>query len=267
MSLDHSNTVLLVTGGTRGIGLATALAYARYGAKAILTYRWGTADEAQIRQAFRDVGGPEPWLVEADVANKEETDSLAARIAERYGKVDVFVSNASMALLVKSLDDYSERGLYQRFRASAWPTFEYLLALRKHTTRFPRHAIIMSSDGPDRYTNAYDFVAASKAVLETLMRYVQFRVREEPVNINVIRSRAIRTESFDSTFGGEFYGFLRRFVDDEWFMTCNEVAEAALALGSGFFDAVRGQVITVDRGATFSDGISHLYSEREKRGL
>lgn len=267
MSLDHSNSVVLVTGGTRGIGLATALAFARHGARTILTYRWGTAEDEQVIQAFRDVGGPDPWIVEADVASKEATHDLAARIAERYGNIDVFVSNASMALLIKSLDDYSERGLYQSFKASAWPTFEYLLALRKHTTRFPRHVVIMSSDGPDRYTNAYDFVAASKAVLETLMKYVQFRVKDEPVNINVLRSRAVRTESFDSTFGGEFYGFLRRLVDDEWFMTSEEVANAALALCSGFFDGVRGQVITIDRGATFGDGISHLYTERERRGL
>ena len=40
--------------------------------------------------------------------------------------------------------------------------------------------------------------------------------RDEAVNINVIRSRAVRTESFDSTFGSEFYGFLRRLVDDDW---------------------------------------------------
>ncbi len=266
-AIDHRDTVLLVTGGTRGIGLATALAFARHGAQAILTYRWGSADEEQVAKAFRDVGAPEPWIVEADVANKEVTDDLVRRIGERFGKVDVFVSNASLSLLVKDLDDYAERGFFQSLRASAWPTFEYLQAFRRHLPRLPRHVIVMSSDGPDRFTNAYDFVAASKSVLETLVRYWQFRLREEPVNINVIRSRAVRTESFDSTFGGEFYDFLRRFVDDAWFMTSEEIADAALALASGFFDAVRGQVITVDRGSTFGDGVSFLYAERQRRNL
>lgn len=264
---DHSGTILLVTGGTRGIGLATALAFARYGAQAILTYRWGTANEDDVKRAFGDVGGKEPWIVEADVADRESTHELVRGIRDRYGRVDVFVSNASLSLLVREIDDYSERGFFQSLRASAWPTFEHLLAFRQHLPKLPRHVLIMSSDGPDRFTNAYDFVAASKSVLETLMRYWQFRVRDQAVNINVIRSRAIRTESFDSTFGGEFYEFLRRFVDDEWFMTKEELADAALALASGFFDGVRGQVITVDRGSTFGDGISHLYAERERRGL
>lgn len=266
-TLDHAKTVVLVTGGTRGIGLATALAYARHGARTILTHRWGTASEEAVVGAFRDVGAPLPWIVEADVANKEATDALVREIGERYGALDVFVSNASLALLVNDLDDYTERGLFQSLRASAWPTFEYLLAARRHLTRLPRHVIVMSSDGPDRFTNAYDFVAASKSVLETLARYWQFRLKDESVNINVLRSRAVRTESFDSTFGPEFHGFLRRLVDDDWFMTPEELANAALALGSGFFDGVRGQVINVDRGSTFYDGISHLYEERRERGL
>lgn len=265
MKPDHRKTVLLVTGGTRGIGLATALAFARQGAQAILTHRWGTADEAELRRQFAEVGAPEPLVVQADVANKEDTDALIRQIKERFGRVDVFVSNASLSLLVKDLDDYTERGFFQSLRASAWPTFEHLQAMRRHLPALPRHVIIMSSDGPDRFTNAYDFVAASKSVLETLMKYWQFRLRDQPVNLNVLRSRAVRTESFDSTFGGEFYGFLRRFVDDEWFITPEEIANAALAMASGFFDAVRGQVITIDRGSTFGDGISYLYAAQEKR--
>ncbi len=266
-TIDHERSVVLVTGGTRGIGLATALAFARHGAQTILTYRWGSAEEDEVLAPFREIGAKAPLIVEADVANKEATHELVRRIGEQFGKVDVFISNASLSLLIKDLDDHQERGFFQSLRASAWPTFEYLQAFRKHLERLPRHVIVMSSDGPDRFTNAYDFVAASKSVLETLVKYWQFRLRDEPVNINVIRSRAVRTESFDSTFGGEFYGFLRKFVDDAWFMTKEEIADAALALASGYFDAVRGQIITVDRGSTFGDGISYLYAERERRGL
>lgn len=262
MTLDHRETVLLVTGGTRGIGLATALAYARYGARAILTHRWGSADEDEVRRAFREVGGPEPWIVEADVSDRERTWELMRQIAERFGRLDVFVSNAAIAQRVESLDDYRERGLFQSLRYSSWPTFEHLLAARAALPRLPRRVVVMSSDGADRYTPAYDFVAATKAVTETLARYVQLHLADEDVAINVLRSRGVRTASFSAVFGGfgaEFLEFLESSGVGDPYPTVYEVAEAALALGSGLFDGVRGQVVTVDRGSAFSDGVSLLY--------
>jgi enoyl-[acyl-carrier-protein] reductase (NADH) len=83
------------------------------------------------------------------------------------------------------------------------------------------------------------------------------------VRVNVIRSRAVKTDAFTDTFGAEFYGFLRNLTGDEWFVTPEEVGDAAFALCSGMFDAMTGQVVMVDRGNTFADGISWLYAERQ----
>jgi NAD(P)-dependent dehydrogenase (short-subunit alcohol dehydrogenase family) len=258
---------VLVTGGTRGIGLATALAFAGHGARTVLTHAWGSADEDEVRARFRAAGGPEPLIVQADVARSDDTAALMSCLRTHVGRVDAFVSNASVALVVNGLEDYLERGFLKSLRASAWPTFEYLKAMREALGVYPRYVVVMSSDGPDRFTPGYDFVAASKAVAETLARYLAYRLRDEGVRINVLRSRAIRTESFDGTFGGGFYGFLGQFVPPGWFMTPEEVAQAAFALCSGLFDGVSGQTIMVDRGNTFADGISYLYQRREALGL
>ena len=127
--------------------------------------------------------------------------------------------------------------------------------------------LLLPSDGPDRFTPGYDFVAAGKAAMEAMVKYTAYRLRDEGVRINVLRSRAIRTASFDGTFGDEFYGFLRSFVDDGWFMTPEEVGAAALALCMGPFDGMTGQVLMADRGNTFCDGISYVYERREALGL
>lgn len=259
--------VALITGGTRGIGLATAEIFAQHGAQTVLTYKWGTADEGAVKARIRDAGGPEPLVLQADVSIEEDTTALLGAIRERFGRVDAFISNASTALVVKGLEDYTERGFLKSLRNGAWPTFGYLTAMKETLGSFPRYVVIMSSDGPDRFTPAYDFVAASKAVAETLTRYLAYRLRDEGVRINVLRSRAIRTESFDDTFGGDFYRFLREFVPEKWFMTPEEVGRAAFALCSGLFDGVSGQVIMVDRGNTFADGISYIYERREVLGI
>lgn len=263
----YRGRVVLVTGGTRGIGLATALVFAAHGAQAVLTHAWGSADEDEVRARFREAGGPEPLILQADVSRAEDTRTLMAAVRERAGRVDAFISNASVALVVAGLEDYRERGFMKTLRASAWPTFEYLTALRETLGAYPRYVVVMSSDGPDRFTPGYDFVAASKAVAETLTRYLAYRLRDEGVRINVLRSRAIRTQAFDGTFGAEFYHFLREVVPEGWFIEPEEVARAAFALCSGLFDGVSGQTVMVDRGNTFADGISYIYERREALGV
>jgi NAD(P)-dependent dehydrogenase (short-subunit alcohol dehydrogenase family) len=261
------NRVVLITGGTRGIGLATAEVFARHGAQTVLTYKWGSADEEEVSAHVRRTGAPDPLFVQADIAVAADTQSLLATVRERFGRIDAFISNASVSLLVNGLEDYTERGFLKSLQHAAWPTFAYLNKMKEVMGVYPRHVVIMSSDGPDRFTPGYDFAAASKAAAETLMRYLAYRLRDEGVRINVLRSRAIRTESFDATFGNEFYQFLRQFVPEPWFMAPEEVARAAFALCSGLFDGVSGQVIMVDRGTTFFDGISHIYERREVLGL
>jgi NAD(P)-dependent dehydrogenase (short-subunit alcohol dehydrogenase family) len=259
--------VVLITGGTGGIGLATARAFASEGAQTVLTYAWGSADEAEVTRTIVAAGGPAPFIVQGDVTRPDDTTAVLEAVRDRFGTVDVLIGNAAVALVVNDVEAYTERGFLKSLRGSAWPTFDYLTAIRRILGAYPKYVVAMSSDGPDRFTPGYDFVAASKAAMEALVRYTAYRLRGDGVRINVLRSRGIRTASFEETFGNEFYGFLGQFVDDDWFVTPDDVGRAALALCSGFFDGMTGQVITADRGNTFSDGISYLYERRESLGL
>ncbi len=251
--------VVLVTGGTKGIGLATALSFARHGAQAVITHRWGSADEDEVREQFVRAEGPPPLIVEADILSSPDTTQLFTTIRETYGRLDAFISNASTAVTVQSLEDLTERAFLRSMRATAWPTVEYTLAAKKILGAYPKYVVVMSSDGPDRFTPMYDFVACGKAAVESLARYLAYRLRAECVCVNVVRSRAIKTDAFTSTFGAPFHGFLRQFVAEEWFMRPEEVGDAAFALCSGMFDAMTGQVLMVDRGNTFADGISLVF--------
>lgn len=267
MIASYRGKAVIVTGGTAGIGLATALAFAKHGAACVLTYRFGTADEDAIRERFAALGAPEPLIVQADAARDADTDALLATVKERHGHVEALIANASNALVVRSFEDYDRRALLQSIEASAWPMVEYTRKIKRVFGRYPRYVVGMSSTGPDSFSAGYDFVATSKSVMETLCRYMNYRLFDEDIRINVLRSRSVKTDAFASTFGAEFAEFAKRYTRESHFLPAEEVGEAALALCSGLMDGVSGQVVTVDRGTTFFDNLMRLYEEREELGL
>ncbi|MBX3273077.1 MAG: SDR family oxidoreductase [Sandaracinaceae bacterium] len=267
MRRDYEDKAVLITGGTMGIGLATGLSFGKRGARVILTHRWGSADEDEVRARFRAVGAHEPSIVTADVGHEPDTDALLAEIRRSHDHIEAFISNVSMALVVKGLDDYDLRGLEKSIELSTWPMVAYTRKIREAFGRYPRYVIGLSSGGPDHFYENYDFVAASKSVMETLCRYMSYRLFDEDVRVNVVRSRLVRTESLRATFGQEFEQFAERFNMKRQFIECDEVAEAIYGLCSGTMDAVSGQVLMVDKGTTFFDTLMRLYEERSSLDL
>jgi len=260
---DLRGKAVLITGGTMGIGLATGLAFGREGARCILTHKWGTADEGEVGARFAEIGAPEPLIIQADVANAEDTAALLAAIHEEHDAVEAFISNVSFGLVVKDFEEYEKRSLFTSIEYSTWPMVEYTRRIKAVFGRYPRYVIGLSSGGPDAFYKNYDFVAASKAVMETLCRYLNYRLFDEDVRINVVRSRLVRTESLRATFGRDFEEFAERFNMERQFISCEEVANAILALCSGLLDGVSGQTIMVDRGTSFFDNLMRIYNERE----
>jgi enoyl-[acyl-carrier-protein] reductase (NADH) len=103
--------------------------------------------------------------------------------------------------------------------------------------------------------------------METLCRYMNYRLFEEDVRINIVRSRLVRTESLRATMGPAMEPFAERLNMKRQFISCEEVANAILALCSGLMDGVSGQVLMVDRGTTFFDNLMRLYNEKDELTL
>ena len=93
-AVDLTGRLVLVTGATRGIGRAVAIAAARAGAELIITGRTvGALEEAD--DDIRAAGG-HATIVEMDMKDTPAIPRLAAAIAERWGRLDGFVANAAM---------------------------------------------------------------------------------------------------------------------------------------------------------------------------
>ncbi len=264
--LDFTGKTVLITGGTRGIGLETGLSFAKRGALCVLTYRWGDHNESDIYRLFEEHNAIKPILAQADVASEQDTNELLEGLkAHQISKIDIFISNVSAAMVINCFEDYTLKGLKQSISYSTWPMVAYTQAIHKVFGTYPKYILGVSSTGPDDYSIGYDYVAASKTVMEVFVKYMNYRLREFDVCINAVRSRAIKTKSLEATFGKELEAFAKQFVPDSYWIQPEELAEAMVALCSGYCDIITGQTINVDKGTSFFDNLMEIYTREQKR--
>ncbi len=270
VKIDLGGKTALVTGGTRGIGLASALALGEAGVQLILTYKWGGADMEEVAAQFTGRGAPKPLFFQADASLEPDTERLMEEIAAAgVAGIDIFLSNVSFALKTQSLEDYKKRSLFKTLEYSTWPLIDYTRRIKTRFGRYPKHIIGISSDGPDHFYKGYDFVAASKALLEFVSRYMATHLLAEGSRVNVLRFGTVNTESFRAIFGEEFFAFLEgQGAPKDAILTPETCGKAVLALCSGLLDAVNGQIISVDYGLPFKDNsmMRYLSQERERSG-
>ena len=264
---DLTNQAVIITGGTDGIGRACGLLFARHGAHVYLTHRWGSADEAELQAEFKAAGARAPVIIEADASLDEDTDALMAAVKQDHDSLFAILSNVSFAHVSKQHEDLDKKSFLRSLGYSAWPFVSYLQAAHAAFGRYPRYAIGMSSRGPEYFLPGYDFVAASKTVMETFCRYLTADLLSEDIRINVVRANPVETRSLEATFGPDFGPFCKQYYGEGFFVTSEEVAAAALGLCSGLMDGVKGQVLLLDRGFGFADNVVRLFSQREQRGL
>lgn len=252
--LDLSGKSALITGGTKGIGLAIALKFGEAGARTYLTYKWGSEDYAPLFSAFKKKKARQPVLVEADVSLGEDTVKLLTGIRKKEKEIDFFISNAGVAQRTMGLNEYKKRSLFKTIEYSTWPLIEYTRKIKEIFGSYPKHIVGISSSGPDNFFQGYDFVAASKAMLEVFAKYLSAHLFREGSRVNVVRFGPVDTESFNRIFRKDFFKYIKdRGVPEEMIMTPEDCGDAVVAVCSGLLDALNGQIITVDKGMNFHD--------------
>ena len=248
---------VLITGGTLGLGKAIGLEFASLGATTYLTHRWGSADEDELRAEFTARGATKPHIIESDVSDPDATRELMKQIKGEAGHLDVIVSNVAFAKVVTDVSDLKKSALDLSLSYSVWPLVELIQAAHGVFGSYPRYVVAISSSGGEVCYEGYDLVGVSKAMLETLCRYLAVRLKRYGVRVNALRPGLMDTASTRATFGDEVIDSIQKQMA-ELFLAPESAAKACVALCSGLLDSVTGQVITVDEGWSLVSPITYI---------
>jgi 3-oxoacyl-[acyl-carrier protein] reductase len=243
---DLKDRVALVTGGSRGIGRAVALALAREGAAVAINYRERDNDANAVADAIGKSGG-RAKAFGADVSLTAAVQGMVHEVEKSLGPIDILINNAGMAA-ARGLDDITEedfdRAIAINLKSVFLCTQAILQGMRARCWgRIVNISSIGAGIGAGTVSVAY---GASKAGVEGLTRAYALRLATSGVTVNAIAPGLVDTDMGKPLIEA---GVPTRIPAGRA-GTGDEIAQAVIFLvGNGY---VTGQTIAVNGGSLFS---------------
>jgi NAD(P)-dependent dehydrogenase (short-subunit alcohol dehydrogenase family) len=241
-----SGKVVLVTGGTSGIGKTTAIEFARAGAKVVLTGR-REKEGAQVVAEIKKLGG-EAAFVRADVAKDADVKRMVDFTIEKFGRLDIAFNNAGVEWK-GPLDQATEAEYRRVFDVNVWGVLNSM-----------RHEIpVMLKSGGGAIVNTSSVAGhvglgqvsvyiASKHAVEGLTKSVALEFAKQNIRINAIAPGVIATEMWDRFAGDELRDQVTSIIPVARIGASEEIAAAVLYLCSDNAKFTTGTSLVVDGG-------------------
>lgn len=244
--------VVLVTGGSRGIGAEVAIGAARRGDDVVLSY---AANEAAAEAVVAQVRalGRKALAVRADAASEAASLALFARIDREMGRLDVLVNNAGVLDRGQPFADYSVQRMQRIFETNVLGAFVAAReAVRRLSTRSGGRGgvIINVSSAAARLGAAGEYIdyAASKGAIDTLTLGLAREVADQGIRVNAVRPGLITTDIHASGGRPGRVAELAHSVPMQRGGTAREVADTILWLMSDEASYVTGAILDVSGG-------------------
>jgi len=240
--------VALVTGGTSGIGKATAIAFARGGAKVVLSGR-REKEGAQVVAEIKKLGG-DAAFVRADVAKDADVKAMVKFTVDKFGKIDIAFNDAGVEW--KGPLDQADEAEYRRvFDINVWGVLNSMRHEIPMMLKTGGGAIVNTSSVAGHVGLAQVSVyIASKHAIEGLTKSVALEFAKQNIRINAVAPGGVATEMVDRFAGkeGQMLYYLTSLHPVGRIGTSEEIAAAVLYLASDAAKFTTGTSLVVDGG-------------------
>jgi NAD(P)-dependent dehydrogenase (short-subunit alcohol dehydrogenase family) len=238
--------IALITGGTSGIGLATAQRFVNEGAYVFITGR----DQSRLDEAVKKIGSNVSG-VQGDVANLKDLDHLFAQIQKEKGRLDIVFANAGIARYAPlgAIDEEHFDSIFNSNVKGLLFTVQKALAVLPDGASVILNASIVGSKG----LAANSVYSATKAAVRSFARTWTTDLKARHIRVNVVSPGPIDTEGLRELFGSSEVGKQRlaninNLVPMGRLGTSEEIAKAVVFLASDDSSFVTGIELFVDGG-------------------
>ena len=249
MQTSFQNKVVLITGATSGIGKTSALAFAKAGAKVVVSGRRETEGQAVVSE-IKAAGG-EATFVKADVAVEADVVALVAKTVATYGRIDIAFNNAGVEI-TGPIVDATEADYRRAFDINVWG----VLTSMKHEIPVMLKqgaGVIINTSSVAGHVGmgGASIYVASKHAVEGLTKSAAMEYAKQGIRVNAVAPAAIETDMLDRFTGGgnaDALSYMRSLHPVGRLGRSEEIANAVLFLASDAASFITGTSLNVDGG-------------------
>lgn len=248
-----SGKKILITGGTKGLGLTCARQFAEEGADTVLlTYR-SDLDYAQMAQNKIREMGSKCEIIANDLSEEGASERLFESVRSVASEIDIYVHNAA-ATAFKSLSELKAHHIDKTMNITVK---SFILNVQAATELMPRGGVIVSISGMDtlKAVPRHGLLGAAKSALETLTGYFAHELASKNIRVNCVNPGFLNTESTQKYLGPQFDAVNKAFarmVPLKREAKLEEISNVVLFLCSESSTWIVGQTLNVDGGLDFS---------------
>ena len=240
--MDFKNRNVVITGGTTGIGFATAKAFINAGANVWITGR----NAANLEKASSALNDAKLFTVVSDTSKLEEISILEKAVAETGKKLDVLFLNAGIATF-EPIENVTEANFDAQFNTNVKGHFFTMQKLLPYLAEGA--AVIFTSSTVATASNAgASIYSATKGALNKIAQIAANELADRKIRVNIVSPGPIQTPGLENAVPAEAKDFLAGATALQRIGNPDEIAKTVLFLASDAASFITGTEIVVDGG-------------------